>query len=385
MLSDWAYRVSPVGRLEARARETRGGFRRSPCAPRGPARRSPRSRRAARTAAPAATRRARGDAETTSDAKRTRERRGKASRESPSRSPSSDALGAYMGGGVSSRAIASDPDPGEPSRSGHRRAPTPRETVTPRAPGRGRDASLRGARHAVRDAVLGAPAARRRAGDPERSARRSVANAARMSPASSASRDAKAAAPTEPRRVCGARLESSPRERVYAPARMAHIRSRARARGRAPRDPASAPGGASGGAAPVSDAVDGDGFSPPEGTAVGVWLHAVHRDPAVWDKPDAFAPRRWLVDDGVPTRAALSGAGEEPPRVRHKGSAHAVCRRAPRVCWPTPRLGVHACDAGAARVRVRVCACGGARSDDALGGVHGDPREWRERPGAASR
>ena len=36
----------------------------------------------------------------------------------------------------------------------------------------------------------------------------------------------------------------------------------------------------------ISDAVDGDGFSLPEGTAVGVWLHAVHRDPAAWDRPD---------------------------------------------------------------------------------------------------
>ena len=84
----------------------------------------------------------------------------------------------------------------------------------------------------------------------------------------------------------------------------------------------------------TSDAADGDGFRLPEGTAVGVWLHAVHRDPAAWDRPDAFAPRRWLVDDErLPTpNAPRRGAEEEPPRVRRKGSAFMPFAAGPRAC-----------------------------------------------------
>ena len=78
----------------------------------------------------------------------------------------------------------------------------------------------------------------------------------------------------------------------------------------------------------TSDAADGDGFRLPEGTAVGVWLHAVHRDPEAWDQPDAFAPRRWLVDgegDG-------GGADDELPQVRRKGSAFMPFAAGPRAC-----------------------------------------------------
>ena len=84
----------------------------------------------------------------------------------------------------------------------------------------------------------------------------------------------------------------------------------------------------------ISDAVDGNGFSLPEGTAVGVWLHAVHRDPAVWDQPEVFAPfSRWLVDDGVSRRSSSSELeGEEPPRVRRKGSAFMPFAAGPRAC-----------------------------------------------------
>ena len=52
----------------------------------------------------------------------------------------------------------------------------------------------------------------------------------------------------------------------------------------------------------TSDAVDdGDATSSggtttlPEGCAVGVWLHAVHRDPAVWSEPETFSIGRWLT------------------------------------------------------------------------------------------
>jgi cytochrome P450 len=78
----------------------------------------------------------------------------------------------------------------------------------------------------------------------------------------------------------------------------------------------------------TSDAADGDGFRLPEGTAVGVWLHAVHRDPEFWDQPDAFTPRRWLVDgdgDG-------GGADDELPQVRRKGSAFMPFAAGPRAC-----------------------------------------------------
>jgi hypothetical protein len=33
----------------------------------------------------------------------------------------------------------------------------------------------------------------------------------------------------------------------------------------------------------------------PAGCAVGVWLHAVHRDSTVWSQPDDFLPERWLI------------------------------------------------------------------------------------------
>lgn len=44
----------------------------------------------------------------------------------------------------------------------------------------------------------------------------------------------------------------------------------------------------------TSDAVDGS-VTLPEGCAAGVWLHAVHRDEAAWEKPEAFSPYRWLM------------------------------------------------------------------------------------------
>ena len=178
--------------------------------------------------------------------------------------------------------------------------------------------------------------------------------------------------------VCGARLHSSPRERVYAPARVAHMCSRARARGRAPRDPATAPGGASGGAAR---------FRPPptetasrhtsQGTRSACGCTPCTKPRGV-GPAGRVAPRRWLVDDehtsSTSKQKLRRGADEEPPERREPPQpSHAI---RPRLLGPTtsssptPRVGVHACDAGAARVRVRVRARGGARPDDALVGVH---------------
>ena len=111
-------------------------------------------------------------------------------------SPSSDALGRVHGRRRFRLAIARG------SRSGWRfeaRKRFAKQKNTPRAPGRGRDASLRGARHAVRDAVLGAPAARRRAGDPERSARPFVARGRRRRARRRGAEKRRAPAPTEPR------------------------------------------------------------------------------------------------------------------------------------------------------------------------------------------
>ena len=36
-----------------------------------------------------------------------------------------------------------------------------------------------------------------------------------------------------------------------------------------------------------------NGVTIPKGTAVCVWLHASHRDPAAWESPNAFQPSRW--------------------------------------------------------------------------------------------
>ena len=54
----------------------------------------------------------------------------------------------------------------------------------------------------------------------------------------------------------------------------------------------------------------------------------------MWDQPEVFAPfSRWLVDDGVSRRSSSSELeGEEPPRVRRKGSAFMPFAAGPRAC-----------------------------------------------------
>ena len=64
----------------------------------------------------------------------------------------------------------------------------------------------------------------------------------------------------------------------------------------------------------------GNDVSLPAGTAVGVWLHAVHRDPKVWDLPDLFTPDRWLEGDG------------KTVTVKRKGSAFMPFATGPRAC-----------------------------------------------------
>ena len=88
----------------------------------------------------------------------------------------------------------------------------------------------------------------------------------------------------------------------------------------------------------------GDPFTRPAGCAAGVWLHAVHRDPAVWVDPDSFDPSRWLITD---SNAGGQGAGFSPRadsihhsqgsntpgvRVRFKGSGFMPFATGPRAC-----------------------------------------------------
>ena len=88
----------------------------------------------------------------------------------------------------------------------------------------------------------------------------------------------------------------------------------------------------------------GDALTLPAGCAAGVWLHAVHRDPAVWVDPDSFDPSRWLITD---SNAGGQGAGFSPRadsihhsqgsntpgvRVRFKGSGFMPFATGPRAC-----------------------------------------------------
>ena len=106
----------------------------------------------------------------------------------------------------------------------------------------------------------------------------------------------------------------------------------------------------------TSDAVDdGDATSSggtttlPEGCAVGVLLHAVHRDPAVWSEPETFSIGRWLTtarawraeragadasreDDGG---SGGGGGGDEQGDdvvVRFKGAGFMPFASGPRAC-----------------------------------------------------
>ena len=83
----------------------------------------------------------------------------------------------------------------------------------------------------------------------------------------------------------------------------------------------------------------GDSLTLPAGCAAGVWLHAVHRDPAVWVDPDSFVPSRWLVADsnaGKPAGSedSIRSQGSNTPgvRVRFKGSGFMPFATGPRAC-----------------------------------------------------
>jgi len=93
-----------------------------------------------------------------------------------------------------------------------------------------------------------------------------------------------------------------------------------------------------------SGADGGDALTLPAGCAAGVWLHAVHRDPAFWVDPDSFDPSRWLITD---SNAGGEGAGFSPRadsihhsqgsntpgvRVRFKGSGFMPFATGPRAC-----------------------------------------------------
>ena len=337
MLSDWAYRASPVGRREARSVRN--------------ARRLPTlAARAARPGSPLAALaegRAHGGAGN-DDGARERETDTNAVKRRVTTTAPSGSGGepfvrgrarweSYMGGGVFvSRAGRPDPDPDpdpdpEPSRAGPSAPPTTRTGKIPRAL-LDEAVTLLFAGHDTQSATL-SWALLRLAAEPEiqkdlraglsRTKSADVAGELGVERRESGGADGPASRASR----ASSRRGASPHQPAWrtsaaAPELEAVLRETLRLHPVAPLVVRRL----------VSDATDGDGFRLPEGTAVGVWLHAVHRDPAVWDKPDAFAPRRWLVDDGVPTRAALSGAGEEPPRVRHKGSAFMPFAAGPRAC-----------------------------------------------------
>ena len=338
MLSDWAYRASPVGRLEARS--VRNARRLATLAV-----------RAARPGSPLAAlaeSAAHGGSGIRDDGSGARGRETGANERATTTTttttkPSPRVRGrarweSYMGGGVFvSRAGRPDPDPDL--------APTPRDERIPRAL-LDEAVTLLFAGHDTQSATL-SWALLRLAAEPEiqkdlRAGLRRRKNAdvaAELGvegPASRGGADGTAspaldgtAGPNPSRFSASLRDLPSPHQPAWrtsaaAPELEAVLRETLRLHPVAPLVARRL----------VSDVADEDGFRLSEGTAVGVWLHAVHRDPAAWDRPDAFAPRRWLVDDErLPTpNAPRRGAEEEPPRVRRKGSAFMPFAAGPRAC-----------------------------------------------------
>jgi len=78
----------------------------------------------------------------------------------------------------------------------------------------------------------------------------------------------------------------------------------------------------------------GGALTLPAGCAAGVWLHAVHRDPAVWVDPDSFDPSRWLVrSDSIDSSKKGSNVrGSDVVRVRFKGAGFMPFATGPRSC-----------------------------------------------------
>ena len=83
----------------------------------------------------------------------------------------------------------------------------------------------------------------------------------------------------------------------------------------------------------------GGGLTLPAGSAAGVWLHAVHRDPTVWVDPDSFVPSRWLVADSNAVKPAgsedsIRSQGSNTPGVRvlFKGAGFMPFATGPRAC-----------------------------------------------------
>ena len=89
----------------------------------------------------------------------------------------------------------------------------------------------------------------------------------------------------------------------------------------------------------AGDDDDGGALTLPAGSAAGVWLHAVHRDPTVWVDPDSFVPSRWLVADsnaGKPAGSedSIRSQGSNTPGVRvlFKGAGFMPFATGPRAC-----------------------------------------------------
>ena len=106
----------------------------------------------------------------------------------------------------------------------------------------------------------------------------------------------------------------------------------------------------------------------PAGCAAGVWLHAVHRDPAVWVDPDSFDPSRWLITSNAGGQGRSDSIHHLRRRVRtFEGQRACVGQRCSRsvqeVGWRrvraramhSPSVGFTVTPANASRVRRQQC------------------------------
>ena len=83
----------------------------------------------------------------------------------------------------------------------------------------------------------------------------------------------------------------------------------------------------------------------PKGCAVGVWLSSVHRDDAVWDRPEEFDPKRWTATSHARTGSTGSftedseedsslgpASGKPASGLKHKGVGYMPFAYGPRSC-----------------------------------------------------
>ena len=83
----------------------------------------------------------------------------------------------------------------------------------------------------------------------------------------------------------------------------------------------------------------------PKGCAVGVWLSSVHRDDAVWDRPEEFDPKRWtetshartgstgsFTEDSEEDSSPGAASGKPASELKHKGVGYMPFAYGPRSC-----------------------------------------------------